>query len=124
MKYISEQQLANSLRALAEFRGKVNQQGAQHILPFLALRKAGVGTKSFTKYTETDDKNFFNDFARVASGEKPYFDPIRSMYRIETHPTRTLQRCGRGHLQGRGAQPTSSKPLSLETSNGNLNLTT
>jgi 5-methylcytosine-specific restriction protein B len=87
MKYISEQQLANSLRALAEFRSKVNQQGAQHILSFLALRKSGVGTKSLTKYTETDDKNFFNEFARVApEGSDPYFDPIRSMYRIETHP--------------------------------------
>lgn len=87
MKYISEQQLVNSLRALAEFRGKVNQQGAQHILSFLALRRAGVGTKSYTKYTESDDKDFFNEFARVApSAPDPYFDPIRSMYRIETHP--------------------------------------
>jgi len=87
MKYISEQQLTSALRDLAEFRSKVNQQGAQHILPFLSLRKAAVGTKSFTKYTETDDKNFFNDFARVApADQKPYFDPIRSMFRIETHP--------------------------------------
>jgi hypothetical protein len=87
MKYISEQQLTNSLRALAEFRSNVNQQGAQHILPFLALRRARVGTKSFSKYTEANDKDFFNDFARViSSSDKPYFDPIRSMYRIETHP--------------------------------------
>jgi hypothetical protein len=87
MKYISEQQLTNALRELASFRSKVNQPGAQHILPFLALRKAGVGTKSFTKFTETDDKNFFNDFARVAPPDpKPYFDPIKSLFRIETHP--------------------------------------
>jgi hypothetical protein len=87
MKYISEQQLTNALRELAAFRSKVNQQGAQHILAFLALRKAGVSTKSFTKFTETDDKNFFNDFALVAQSDpNPYFDPIKSLFRIETHP--------------------------------------
>ncbi|HEY2495966.1 MAG TPA: AAA family ATPase [Candidatus Angelobacter sp.] len=87
MKYISVQQLVSSLRALANFRSKVNQQGAQHVLSFLALRKAGVGTRGFKRYTEADDKEFFNEFARIAADDpNPYFDPIRSMYRIETHP--------------------------------------
>lgn len=87
MKYISAHQLTSGLRALAEFRSKVNQQGAQHILSLLALRRAGVNTREFTKYTETDDKDFFNQFAQVAPGDRnPYFDPIRSMFRIDTHP--------------------------------------
>src|SRR5215472_14463732 len=101
MKYISVQQLANSLRALADFRSKVNQQGAQHILPFLALRRAWVDTRGFTKYTEADDKNFFNEFARVAtSGANPYFDPIRSMYRIETHPHSNVATARKGTFAG------------------------
>src|SRR6266853_3321402 len=97
MKYISVQQLVSSLRALANFRSKVNQQGAQHVLSFLALRKAGVGTRGFKQYTEADDKEFFDEFARIAADDpNPYFDPIRGMYRIETHPHSNLATARKG----------------------------
>lgn len=96
MKYISSAQLSGALKALAAFREKVNPQGVQHILPFLALKRKGVNTRAFKKYTEADDKAFFNKFARVKEGETPYFDPIKSSYRIETHPHSNVSTARKG----------------------------
>jgi len=86
MKYVSRDQLVEAVRLLAGFRSKVNKQLAQHILPFLALRRKGVTTGDFTQYAESDDYAFFDRFLRVADDEFPYFDPIAGLRRIATHP--------------------------------------
>jgi 5-methylcytosine-specific restriction enzyme B len=85
MKYVSKAQLVESFQQLAVFRGAVNKQLAQHILPFLALRWRNVGTESIP-YSERDDFAFFDEFARVDDGDFPYFDPFAAQMRIETHP--------------------------------------
>jgi hypothetical protein len=85
MKYISKPQLVESLRQLAAFRGAVNKQSAQHILPFLALRWRNVGT-SFVPFGEHDDFAFFDEFARLNDSDFPYFDPFAAQMRIRTHP--------------------------------------
>lgn len=69
MKYISPDQLKESLRLLAAFRSKVHSQGVQHILPFLALRRKGVDTASMTPYAESDDFAFFDEYARIADND-------------------------------------------------------
>jgi len=86
MKYISKERLVVALRNLARFRGSVNKQGAQHILPFLALKQKGVTSNGFTSFNESDDFQFFDTFCRVQGGKFPYFDPIASDFRIDTHP--------------------------------------
>lgn len=85
MKYVSKPQLVESLRQLAAFRGAVNKQSAQHILPFLALRWKNVGTAP-KPYGERDDFAFFDEFARLNDSDYPYFDPIAGQMRIRTHP--------------------------------------
>src|SRR5688572_1822222 len=85
MKYISKAQLVESLRQLAAFRSAVNRQSAQHILPFLALRRKKVGTEP-TPYGEKDDFEFFDEFARLNNSDLPYFDPFAGEMRIRTHP--------------------------------------
>jgi len=86
MKYVSQQQFVAALRDLATFRGAVNRQSAQHVLPFLALRRKGVSVDEFTPYTEQDDFEFFDQHLRVGSPDYPYFDPIAGAMRIRTHP--------------------------------------
>jgi hypothetical protein len=86
MKYVSKEQLVTSLRNLARFREAVNKQGAQHILPFLALKRAGAKPSRYILYSEAGDFDFFNGFCRVRGGREPYFDPIASAFRIDTHP--------------------------------------
>src|SRR4051812_5793783 len=86
MKYISKEQLIDSLRQLAAFRSKISKQAAQHILPFLALRRKDVDTTRMTAYEERDDYVFFDDYMRVTDGDEPYFDPIAGMMRIAGHP--------------------------------------
>lgn len=85
MKYVSKAQLVESLRQLAAFRGAVNKQSAQHILPFLALRWRKVGTEP-VPYGEKDDFEFFDEFARLNDSDFPYFDPFAGQMRIRTHP--------------------------------------
>jgi len=86
MKFTSKTQLVESLRLLVAFRKQVDKQAAQHILPFLALRSKGVGTSAFSQYSESDDFKFFDDYARVRSGEEPYYDPFAAMMRVAGHP--------------------------------------
>ncbi|MGE3779433.1 MAG: McrB family protein, partial [Pirellulaceae bacterium] len=85
MKYVSKAQLVESLRQLAAFRGAVNKQSAQHILPFLALRWRKVET-NFVPFGEHDDFAFFDEFARLNDSDFPYFDPFAGQMRIRTHP--------------------------------------
>jgi 5-methylcytosine-specific restriction enzyme B len=86
MKHVSKERLVLALRNLASFRESVNKQGAQHILPFLALKRAGANAKAYTVYNEAKDFEFFDEFCHVRSGEFPYFDPIASAFRITSHP--------------------------------------
>ena len=86
MRYTSKDQVIESLRFLAAFRSKVDRQTAQHILPFLAIRRKDVKPGGWTAYSEQDDFTFFDDFARVTNEDKPYFDPISSTMRIASHP--------------------------------------
>ena len=86
MKYVSREQFVAALRDLARFRSAVNKQGAQHVLPFLALRRKGVSVDEFTSYTEQDDFDFFDQYLRMGSPDYPYFDPITGDMRIRTHP--------------------------------------
>jgi 5-methylcytosine-specific restriction enzyme B len=86
MKYISRQSLVTALRNLAKFRETVNRQGAQHILPFLALTRKGANPATYVPFNESDDFQFFDEFCRVQGGDYPYFDPIASDFRIATHP--------------------------------------
>ncbi len=86
MKYASKEQLIESLRLLATFRGKADRQTAQHILPFLAIRRKDVEPGKMTAYSERDDFTFFDEFARVSNEDKPYFDPIAGAMRVASHP--------------------------------------
>jgi 5-methylcytosine-specific restriction enzyme B len=96
MKYISRNQLAEALRLLFSFRAKVHSQRVQHILPFLALRKMDVGTLAMTPYAESDDFNFFDEYARVGDTDFPYFDPIAGIFRIRTHPHSNIATARKG----------------------------
>ena len=86
MKYISAQQVVEAIRQVATFRDAVNRQAAQHVLPFLSLRRKGVGTATSTPYSEQDDFEFFNEHVRVSTDAYPYFDPVACQMRIASHP--------------------------------------
>jgi 5-methylcytosine-specific restriction enzyme B len=86
MSSVSEPQISEALQKLARFRDNVHKQRAQHVLPYLALRFAGVSTTTPVRYTEADDFEFWNTFLRVRAGDQPYFDPIACSFRIASHP--------------------------------------
>lgn len=86
MRSVSKQRLVVALRDLAQFREAVNKQAAQHIMPFLALKRKGANSSTYIVYNESDDFAFFDEFCRVQGGKFPYFDPIASKFRIDTHP--------------------------------------
>ena len=87
MKYISAQQLLEAIRQVAAFRNAANRQAAQHVLPFLSLRRKGVNTAEFTLYSEQDDYEFFDQHVRVSNTDDyPYFDPVACQMRIASHP--------------------------------------
>jgi 5-methylcytosine-specific restriction enzyme B len=87
MRYLSREHMVAALKQLSEFRAKVRQQEAQHVLPLLSIFRKGIDERTFRPYAEADDFEFFDRFFKIAGGESPpYFDPISSRFRIKTHP--------------------------------------
>lgn len=72
---------------LSDWRGRVKQQTAAHILPMLALLENGVNKGSWTRFEEADDFAFFNKYCTIpGDSAKPYFDPFSRIFRIASHP--------------------------------------
>jgi 5-methylcytosine-specific restriction protein B len=86
MKYLSPEHMVAALKQLSEFRAKVRQQEAKHVLPLLSIFRKGIDELAFRPYAEADDFEFFDRFFKITGGENPYFDPISSRFRIKTHP--------------------------------------
>jgi 5-methylcytosine-specific restriction protein B len=72
---------------LSDWRGRVKQQTAAHILPMLALLEKGVNKSGWTKFEEADDFTFFDKYCKIPGDPaKPYFDPFSRIFRIASHP--------------------------------------
>lgn len=96
MRFVSREQFVDSLRQLAAFRDAAKKQYAPHVLALLALRRKHVGTSGYTSYAEKDDQNFFDEFTKVADDEHPFFDPIKGLLRIRTHPHSNVSTARKG----------------------------
>ena len=86
MKYVSRDQLLDSLQRLAQFRERTPRQAVKHVLAFMALRWRGVDGSRMSPFEERDDFDFFDEFMKVDEGDWPYFDPIAGMMRRPGHP--------------------------------------
>ena len=84
-KYVSFDRLKRGVGELAEWRGRVNSQGAVHLWQFLALRRSGVTTTGWTRHEEAADQAFWDRVMRVRAGPEPYYDPLTGKFRIESH---------------------------------------
>jgi MoxR-like ATPase len=85
--YIQKGRLSEAIVRLSDWKGQVQSQGVNHLFPFLSLLRKGVGSEDFTKYEESDDRDFFEKYFKVKAKEGyPYFDPLNRKFRIATHP--------------------------------------
>jgi 5-methylcytosine-specific restriction protein B len=84
--FVSLMRVRNAIFALQLWRDKVDSQNAKHLIHFLSAKKGGVNAKGFIDFSEADDKAFCDDALKVRSGEFPYYDPLDSEFRIDTHP--------------------------------------
>ena len=96
MKFVSREQLVDALHQLAVFRHTAKIQFVPHVLGFLALRRKNVSTTGYTLYAERDDQDFFDEFMRIADDNNPYFDPMKGLLRIKTHPHSNVSTARKG----------------------------
>lgn len=108
-RYVSKDRLLTAILALADWRARTQSQGAMHLFPLLSLLAKGVNPKTFTKYEESDDFEFFDKYFRVSGNdEHPYFDPLVLKRRIETHPHSNVATARKGTFE-RSWQAAESK---------------
>lgn len=85
--YLRLDRIGEAIVRLSDWRGRVKQQTATHILPMLALLEKGVNKGGWTKFEEADDFAFFDKYCRIPGDPaKPYFDPFSRIFRIASHP--------------------------------------
>ena len=96
MKFVSKEHLVDAIRQLADFRRVAKTQFVPHVFGFLALRRKNVNTTGYTLYAERDDQDFFDDFMRIADDNTPYFDPVKGILRIKTHPHSNVSTARKG----------------------------
>ncbi len=99
-KFINIIRLRKALLNLADWRGRVDRQGAQHFLSFLAIKESNVNTEQFTLHTEQSDKAFWEKYMYVRPGDEPFFDPIATEYRIKSHFHSNIATARKGTFQG------------------------
>jgi len=81
------ERIEEAIVRLSDWRGRVKQQTAAHILPMLALLEKGVNKNGWTKFEESDDFAFFDKYCKISGDSaKPYFDPFSRIFRIASHP--------------------------------------
>lgn len=79
MPFIRPDRVTHALHKLDEWRKSVNQQGAMHLLPMLALLERGAAPGIEILFNETPHEyEFWDRYFRLEGGspEKPYFNPI------------------------------------------------
>lgn len=70
-KWIQSARVRAAISALYRWRSQVRSQQAMHLWPLLALVKNGVNTSMFVKFTEHDDKVFWDYYGRLAGESRP-----------------------------------------------------
>ncbi len=95
--YASRELVAEAIERLGYWRGAVQQQTSSHLYSFLAPKWRGAQPGVPLSYSEADDREFWEAFFRVRSGDWPYFDPIKSEWRPHTqwHSNTATQRKNR-----------------------------
>lgn len=84
-KYISVRRVHRAIINLEDWSDKVDFQSSKHLWQFLALKWRGVSTEAWTEFGESDDRQFWEEFMRVRSGDDPNYDPVTAEFRIEGH---------------------------------------
>lgn len=85
--YIDLNRIKTSILRLFDWRGKVRQQTTAHIFPLLALVEKGIGIGKFSRFEESDDFAFYDNYLKINGNEShPYFDPMTRTRRIASHP--------------------------------------
>lgn len=79
MTWIQPTRVTHALHNLNEWRKAVQDQGAKHLLPLLALLEKGAGLGQQIRFDETPHEfDFWDRYFRLEAGEeaKPYFNPV------------------------------------------------
>jgi hypothetical protein len=95
--HASGELLTEAVKALGSWRDSVQQQTSSHLYSFLAPKWRGAQPGAPLNYSEADDRDFWDAFFRVRSGDWPYFDPIKNEWRPSTqwHSNTATQRKNR-----------------------------
>jgi hypothetical protein len=95
--YASRELLSETIETLGSWRDSVQQQTSSHLYSFLAPKWRGAQPGVALSYSEADDREFWDTFFRIRSGDWPYFDPLKSEWRPHTqwHSNTATQRKNR-----------------------------
>ena len=87
-QYISLAGVQRAKRSLADFGRRADPIGAQHILPLLALKRAGVNRESDVRYEERDDFRFWDQYFLLDERSQiaRYYDPILEASSAAAYP--------------------------------------
>lgn len=99
-RFVAKDRLRAAVLGLADWRARTQSQGSMHLFPLLSLLAKGVNPKTFTKYEESDDYEFFDKYFRVeGDNEHPYFDPLTRKRRIKSHPHSNIATARKGTFE-------------------------
>ncbi len=95
--YASIDLIADAVEELGRWRDAVQQQTSSHLYSFLGPKWKGAQPGRPVGYSEADDREFWDAFFRVRSGDWPYFDPLKAEWRPDTqwHSNTATQRKNR-----------------------------
>lgn len=79
-----------AVQAIEDWCKSVHSQKCKHLWQFLALKKSGVSTSSWTNHPEATDFEFCDRYLRVRDTDSPYYDPLDRSFRIASHPHSNL----------------------------------
>jgi 5-methylcytosine-specific restriction enzyme B len=98
-KWIKPARVRAAISGLFEWRGRAKSQAAMHLWPLLALIEKGVNPKGRVKFTEQDDRAFWNRYGRLSgetrqpTGSAPftqdyYVEPLHQQLKPSDYPHR------------------------------------
>jgi hypothetical protein len=118
-KWIKPARVRAAISGLFEWRGRAKSQAAMHLWPLLALIEKGVNPKGRVKFTEQDDRAFWNRYGRLSgetrqpTGSAPFRTTTSSHFTSSSSPPITRIAVRHPFVTGRfsthGAPPNSSR---------------
>lgn len=87
-QYVSIAGIERARRSLAAFGRRMDPVGGQHILPLLALKRAGVNRETEVRFEERDDFRFWDHFFLLDEHSQiaRYYDPILETSSAAAYP--------------------------------------